>query len=242
MTINEFLKSTFRVDPKIEKTYDEIGRSKIHRTPEIRPRVLCADGFTFSAQADWGKYCEPRVTLYPEEWGDGYQSIELGYPSDHDELIEEYAEDDNWTETVYAYVPVEVVDQMIKKHGGIAGLDPSNIELPDLPDYLRSKIDRFLNAYGKLVQIRCEERNREDQTDIPETHEVSFGYGYTLKMTKHYEWELTFMGYPGDRKLTSCSIQNEPDVLSELIGAFVYDETDKWLQWTIDKEEKEHAD
>ena len=32
----------------------------------------------------------------------------------------EYAEDDwNYTETVYGYVPIEVVEKLIEKHGGI---------------------------------------------------------------------------------------------------------------------------
>ena len=130
MTINEFLLKTFvPEDPKLKKIYDDIRIPKEDRVLSIRPRVKCADGFTFSAQAGSALYCTPRITLYPETWGDGYQEIELGYPSAYDELIEEYAEtDDDYTKTVYAYVPVEVVDQLVAKHGGIAGEDRSNIK------------------------------------------------------------------------------------------------------------------
>ena len=46
--------------------------------------------------------------------------MELGYPSEPDELIEEYAEDwDDLTDTVYGYVPIEIVDKLLEKHGGI---------------------------------------------------------------------------------------------------------------------------
>jgi len=49
-----------------------------------------------------------------------YSSVELGYPSERDDLIMEYAEDqDNPTETVYGWVPIEVVEELLKKHGGI---------------------------------------------------------------------------------------------------------------------------
>lgn len=129
MTINEFLLKTFVPEvPTLKKIYDYLDIAKEDRILSKRPRVKCADGFTFSAQAGFGLYCTPRATLYPETWGDGYQEIELGYPSAYDELIEEYAEmDDDYTKTVYAYVPVEVVDRLVAKHGGIAGEDRSNI-------------------------------------------------------------------------------------------------------------------
>ena len=49
-----------------------------------------------------------------------YESVELGFPSVEDELINEYAEDCmNYTETVYGYVPIEIVEKLIEKHGGI---------------------------------------------------------------------------------------------------------------------------
>ena len=44
----------------------------------------------------------------------------LGYPSSEDELINEYAEDCmDYTKTVYGYVPIEIVEKLIEKHGGI---------------------------------------------------------------------------------------------------------------------------
>lgn len=47
-----------------------------------------------------------------------YKSVELGFPSEEDELIMEYAQDEDYTNTVYGQVPVETVEKLIDKHGG----------------------------------------------------------------------------------------------------------------------------
>ena len=81
----------------------------------VRPRATCKDGFSISIQAGSSLYCRPR-----QDWLYEYDSVELGYPSDPDDLIAEYAEDpDDLTGTVYGYVPVELVDQLLEKHGGL---------------------------------------------------------------------------------------------------------------------------
>ena len=81
---------------------------------EIRPRIVCNDGFSMSVQASQGAYCEPR-----EDTGD-YISCEIGYPSEKEYMIMMFAEDRNTpTATVYARVPVELIDLVITKHGGI---------------------------------------------------------------------------------------------------------------------------
>lgn len=84
-----------------------------------RKRILCQDGFSMSVQASAGHYCEPRIT------GLGfYNSYEIGFASSEEPLLCPYAEDpDNPTGTVYGWVPVEVVAQVIAKHGGIVGED-----------------------------------------------------------------------------------------------------------------------
>jgi hypothetical protein len=49
--------------------------------------------------------------------------VELGFPSEEDDLITDYADMyvvDNPTKTVYPYVPIEIVNELIEKHGGIA--------------------------------------------------------------------------------------------------------------------------
>ena len=97
-------------------TYEYLQKTYMNeRTFWVRPRVICADGFSISVQANEYTYCIPRIT-YPGE----YMAVELGYPSDPDELIEEYAEDQNrLTDTVYGCVPIEIVDELLEKHGGI---------------------------------------------------------------------------------------------------------------------------
>ena len=99
MTINEFLQKT---------NYCGYG---------LRPRVHCADGFSVSVQASQYYYCRPRI-----DSAEKYNAVELGYPSAADDLITDYAEDNSYTDTVYGYVPVEVVDKLIEKHGGIVDL------------------------------------------------------------------------------------------------------------------------
>lgn len=80
----------------------------------LRPKVVCNDGFSISIQASETHYCEPRQSKISN-----YKSVELGFPSAEEELISEYAEDDDLTNTVYGWVPVEIVDQLLKKHKGI---------------------------------------------------------------------------------------------------------------------------
>ena len=84
-----------------------------------RPGLVCADGFEMSVQAGRYFYCKPRrfgQTLKSEE----YDAWEIGYPGEPEELLLEYAEDpDDLTETVYGYVPAEVVMQVFQKHGGL---------------------------------------------------------------------------------------------------------------------------
>ena len=83
----------------------------------MRSPVVCADGFTVSIQASYSHYCSPRTDA------DMYGSVELGFPNAPDSLIKEYADDYgegiDYTATVYAYVPADIVIKLINKHGGI---------------------------------------------------------------------------------------------------------------------------
>ena len=106
MNINEFILKYREVD--------QHGNMTMIRNP----CVVCKDGFTFSGQSSGTHYSNPKG------YADEYTEIEIGFPSAHDTLIEKYAEnswDDepDYTDTVYGYVPVEIVDQLIEKHGGI---------------------------------------------------------------------------------------------------------------------------
>lgn len=84
-------------------------------TVERKPLLICKDGYSISVQASEYHYCTPRTNLE-----DGcYYEVELGFPNQFDELINSYAEDKDSIETVFPYVPIELVDELIIKHGGI---------------------------------------------------------------------------------------------------------------------------
>ena len=82
----------------------------------IRPHIFCEDGFEMSVQAGSGSYSAPREDLESGE----YTACEVSFPNRKEELLMPYAEEDPETPTdsVYAYVPVEVIEQIIEKHGG----------------------------------------------------------------------------------------------------------------------------
>ena len=90
----------------------------------MNKKVICADGFTMSVQANENAYCSPRANH------DGlYTEVEIGFPSAVEPLIMPWAEDKNRPrETIYGYVPVGTVTNVIAKHGGIVeGEVPSGV-------------------------------------------------------------------------------------------------------------------
>jgi len=103
--------------------------------------VVCVDGFTVSVIAGGGTYCSPKPALCmcafqgegdpifskvdgdaPHDYPGPYQEVELGFPSQRPEPWgewERYAEiSDAPTETVYGYVPVDMVRALVVSHGG----------------------------------------------------------------------------------------------------------------------------
>jgi len=84
-----------------------------HGYSVIRPQIVCNDGFKMSVQAGKGSYSTPRGL------SKGCTSVEIGFPSIEEELINEYAEGGDYTETVYPFTPIEVAEKVIEKHGGI---------------------------------------------------------------------------------------------------------------------------
>ena len=83
----------------------------------LNERVVCKDGFSFSCQANEGAYCIPR-----KDNCDHYTEVEIGFPTYSDPLIEEYKESEEISskDSVFPYVPTDIVHILITKHGGIA--------------------------------------------------------------------------------------------------------------------------
>ena len=77
--------------------------------------VICADGFEMSVQAHDGAYCTPRRSN-----ADRYKEVEVGFPNAAEPMLMEYCENEEKpTDTVYPYVPVQVVTNVIARHGGM---------------------------------------------------------------------------------------------------------------------------
>ena len=81
------------------------------------PRIKCADGASLSVQASRRCYCEPR-----NNWGP-YVTVEVGYPSvdppeSWRDYIDGYWETADRTRAVYGYVPIGMVREFVRLHGG----------------------------------------------------------------------------------------------------------------------------
>ena len=112
MNLNEYLMSQRdENDPKVRDDYSF----------PLAKRIECEDGFSLSVQASHGAYCSPRTNLGP------WDQVEVGFPSDVPTEIMNYAEQpENPTETVYGYVPIELVDALIAAHGGMKANDKAH--------------------------------------------------------------------------------------------------------------------
>ena len=115
-SINEFIKNNLKVT-NLAKNIDPLMK---HLTTSSRlPQIVCVDGFTMSVQVGFSLYSTPKNVAKR------YSAVEIGFPSEHEPLIEEFAETfhqedvTDYTDIVYPYVPVKIVNKVLKKHGGI---------------------------------------------------------------------------------------------------------------------------
>ena len=92
---------------------------------KMNQAIKCADGFTMSVQASETNYSSPRDNTGP------YTEAEVGFPSKPESLLMGYAEDrEQPTDTVYGWVPRQVIINVIAKHGGmISGELPEGFPL-----------------------------------------------------------------------------------------------------------------
>jgi hypothetical protein len=106
MKINEFLNK--------HKSITEYPNTN-YTTRELVPTIECSDGFSMSVQVGHCHYCTPRTNneIF-------YSCVEVGFPSAMEPDLMPFADDERYpTKTVYGYVPVEIVNAIIDKHGGI---------------------------------------------------------------------------------------------------------------------------
>ena len=118
MNINEFIKK-YRTVTKYPDVPNIRGKGSL--AVSRHPLVVCKDGFEMSVQCGQSLYSSPK------DVAKRYSEVEIGFPSVPESLIAVYAED--WEvegdddprlcETVYGYVPVILVNKVLKKHGGI---------------------------------------------------------------------------------------------------------------------------
>jgi hypothetical protein len=80
-----------------------------------RPKIVCMDGFKMSVQGNEMAYSIPRKT------GTDFQAMEIGFPSEVEDLILKFMDTSiaDPTQTVYGYVPLDIIQKVIDKHGGI---------------------------------------------------------------------------------------------------------------------------
>ena len=126
MKINEFIKNNLKV-----KVLNDDPLMRHMMTSTRLPHIVCTDGFTMSVQVGYSLYSEPKKVAKR------YSKVEIGYPSERESLLEEYVESfyvtPDFTDSIYPYVPVKVVDKVLKKHGGI-----------DMTETLRKACERLI--------------------------------------------------------------------------------------------------
>ena len=108
---------------------------------ENNPVIRCLDGFSMSVQASRTHYCLPR-----QDNAETYEEVEVGFPSQEEELLTPWAElpdDVALTETIYPYVPVDVIATVILRHGGITeGKAPKGVDVVTAEDlFLRMRTE-----------------------------------------------------------------------------------------------------
>jgi hypothetical protein len=114
ISFNDFVKQTN--NHEYEKRWRKLGAvvGNILTSPVHRPEIVCMYGFTMSVQGNSGAYSTPRTN------SDWFEAMEIGFPSEREPLIMDYAEEpENPTQSVYGYVPTYIIEDVINKHGGI---------------------------------------------------------------------------------------------------------------------------
>ena len=129
--IDEFEKRMANRRKKKVKKEARWHRYGAEKNDDIRslPWIICKDGFRMSVQVGRGMNSIPKHIISDEEWENGkrYVCVECGVLNAEEEALKPYAEDsENLLETIYAYVPANLVDVIIKIHGGMMNEEVEN--------------------------------------------------------------------------------------------------------------------
>jgi hypothetical protein len=112
MKLQEFFSATRNV-----KVFPlSLGETDSDGYRQPTPKVHCMDGTTLSVQVGSGLYCIPRDNNGP------YTHVEVGFPSRGFTQLTEYidgTDDADPCESVYGYVPIEIVEEIIEECGGM---------------------------------------------------------------------------------------------------------------------------
>ena len=78
------------------------------------PCMKMKSGLNMSVQVGEFMYCSPRSNVGP------WHEVEVGFPSTKIDKIMDWAENpDNPEKTVYGYVPINLIDEIIEENGGL---------------------------------------------------------------------------------------------------------------------------
>ena len=112
-----------------EGSREKVADENTWRFVGIRPRIICADGFSMSVQASESHYCSPLTTYSSDDFVNGipYGFVEIGFPSAHEDSLQSYIDGDTEPDgtrtmqmnSVFAYVPLVIVTDIVHAHGDI---------------------------------------------------------------------------------------------------------------------------
>ena len=87
-----------------------------------RKPFTCNNGLTFGLQTTELNYCSPRTDNGP------WSEVEIGFPNREVEKLMPFAEDKNRpTETVYGWVPMNSIMEIITDNGGLIPADKDRL-------------------------------------------------------------------------------------------------------------------
>lgn len=101
-----------KLQAKLKGSYTELNNGS--RYKDLLPRLYCRKNLGLSIQASKTHYCSPRDDEGP------YTHVEVGFPSRVIEKLRPYAEDPKrMTKSVYGWVPLGLLAEIIDEYGGL---------------------------------------------------------------------------------------------------------------------------